>query len=553
MLDLNPHELETIQAILHRHVPDCEVRAFGSRYRWTAKDYSDLDLAIVGPGPLDLKRIYRLREAFETSDLRFRVDVLDWRAISPEFRKVIEPGYEVMQQAGGSGEMASNGWSLIRLGDACSKIGSGATPRGGGNVYLEHGEIALIRSQNVYNDGFRREGLVYLSKQHADELSNVEVQPNDVLLNITGDSVARCCQVDNSILPARVNQHVSIIRPASEQLDPRFLRYFLVSPLIQNQLLSWAGAGATRNALTKGMIESFEISAPRNVAEQRAIAHFLGALDDKIELNRRMNDTLEAIARALFKAWFVDFEPVRARRGEARPRPMAAHATGATTRVAPTDDDITALFPAEFADSALGQIPMGWKVASIGDMVQVVGGGTPSTKEAAYWEGGTIHWATPKDMAALSSPALLDTERQITELGLQQISSGLLPKGTVLLSSRAPIGYLAIAEVPVAINQGFIAMVCEGELLNHYVLHWTRENMSIIEGRANGTTFLEISKSNFRPIQVVVPSHEIMKRFVEQAEALHQKVIANLKESRTLAALRDALLPKLIGGEMRVV
>jgi len=148
---------------------------------------------------------------------------------------------------------------------------------------------------------------------------------------------------------------------------------------------------------------------------------------------------------------------------------------------------------------------------------------------------------------------LLETERQITELGLQQISSGLLPKGTVLLSSRAPIGYLAISEVAVAINQGFIAMVCDRGLPNYYVLHWTRANIGIIEGRANGTTFLEISKSNFRPIPVVIPPNQhVLQTFNLYIEAIHQKIANNLKESCTLATLRNTLLPKLLLGEIRV-
>ena len=134
--------------------------------------------------------------------------------------------------------MAGDGWVKIRLGEVCTKIGSGATPRGGSSVYLENGEIALIRSQNVYNDGFRRDGLAFISPEHAEQLCNVEVQPHDVLLNITGDSVARCCQVDSSVLPARVNQHVAIIWPDPDRLDARYLRYFMVSPQMQSLMLS---------------------------------------------------------------------------------------------------------------------------------------------------------------------------------------------------------------------------------------------------------------------------------------------------------------------------
>lgn len=250
-------------------------------------------------------------------------------------------------------------WISVRLGDICSKIGSGATPRGGNDVYLTEGPYSLIRSQNIYNDGFRKEGLAFIGEEHAAELDGVEVLMNDVLVNITGDSVARVCQVPPSSLPARVNQHVAIVRPDPDRMNPRFLRYALVSSAMQQRLLLWAGSGGTRNALTKGMLESLEILAPADVGEQRAIAHILGTLDDKIKLNRRMNETLEAMARALFKSWFVDFDPVRAkmegrwRPGESLPS-LPAHLYG--------------LFPDQLVDSELGEIPEGWEICSLQDI-----------------------------------------------------------------------------------------------------------------------------------------------------------------------------------------
>ena len=165
-------------------------------------------------------------------------------------------------------------WVPVRLGDVCTKIGSGATPRGGSDVYLGEGAYTLIRSQNIYNDGFHHNGLVYIDEKHAAALENVEILKGDVLLNITGDSVARVCQVDPEILPARVNQHVAIIRPDPEKLNPRFLRYFLLSPELQTKLLSWAGSGGTRNALTKGMIESLEVLAPADVSNNAPLHTF---------------------------------------------------------------------------------------------------------------------------------------------------------------------------------------------------------------------------------------------------------------------------------------
>ena len=430
----------------------------------------------------------------------------------------------------------------VSLGTICTKIGSGATPRGGKEVYLKDGSYSLIRSQNIYNDGFRREGLAYITEQHATELENVDVFEDDVLLNITGDSVARVCQVALDVLPARVNQHVAIVRPDAERLDPRYLRYFLVSPETQNILLSWAGSGATRNALTKGMIESITIPLPP-LPEQRAIAHVLGTLDDKIELNRRMCETLEAMARALFRSWFIDFEPVRAKM-EGRWRPSES--------LPGLPAEHYHLFPDNLVPSALGDIPDGWEVRTLGEVVEVVGGTTPSTKVPEYWEDGVHCWATPKDLSPLATSVLLDTERKITDAGLEQIGSGLQPPGTFLMSSRAPIGYLAISEVPVAVNQGFIAIPPGIVLPNLYLLYWCQSNLGDIINYANGSTFLEISKSNFRQVPALVPSQEIMDVFLAGAKSLHDRIVASERESHSLAAKRDVLLPLLVSGEVRV-
>ncbi|TDQ43837.1 type I restriction enzyme S subunit [Tepidicella xavieri] len=296
-------------------------------------------------------------------------------------------------------------------------------------------------------------------------------------------------------------------------------------------------------SLNTSLLSEIVVPHPPKIEEQRAIAHILGTLDDKIELNRKQNETLEAMARALFKAWFVDFEPVRAKmegrwqRGQSLPG-LPAH--------------LYDLFPDRLVESELGEIPEGWRHSTIGEEVTVCGGSTPSTKEPEFWEGGQHCWATPKDLSALKFPVLLDTDRKITDAGLAKISSGLLPVGTVLLSSRAPIGYLAITEIPTAINQGFIAMKCDGALPNVYVLQWCRQSMDAIVGNANGSTFQEISKSNFRPLQVVVPSDLVLASFTRSAGSLYRQLAENEREARSLAQLRDTLLPKLISGELRV-
>lgn len=432
-------------------------------------------------------------------------------------------------------------WHILRLGNVCRKIGSGATPRGGSSVYLEHGDVALIRSQNIYNNGFHRDGLVYLTEQHASELANVQVEENDVLLNITGDSVARACQVTSDILPARVNQHVAIIRTDSSVLWPRYLRYYLVSPSMQAEMLGLAGVGATRNALTKGMIESFEIPAPVDVDEQRAIAHILGTLDDKIELNHRMSEALEAIARAMFKCWFVDFDPVRAKASGEPPESICRR-----LRLTP---DLLALFPDRFVDSELGEIPEGWEVKPFSETVQIIGGGTPKTSVSEYW-GGDIPWFSVVDAPAESDVFVIDTEKKITQTGLDDSSARILSAGTTIISARGTVGKVALVGVPMAMNQSCYGLrgLDGGSFFTYYA---TRELVSTLKQHSHGAVFDTITRNTFAGVSVVT-FQPVVTAFETVVTPLMEKIKANSVQGRTLAELRDTLLPKLLSGELRV-
>ena len=198
-----------------------------------------------------------------------------------------------------------NGWKKVRLGSICLKIGSGATPKGGATVYVDNG-ITFIRSQNVYNLKFDREGLVHISDEAAKKLDGVSIQKGDILLNITGDSVARTCVVPSEVLPARVNQHVAIVRPDPAILDYRFLNYYLASPYMQAYMLGLSvGKGASRNAMTKDMIANYEVPCPA-LEIQHHIASILSAYDNLIDNYRRQIKLLEEAAQRLYKEWFVD-------------------------------------------------------------------------------------------------------------------------------------------------------------------------------------------------------------------------------------------------------
>lgn len=322
---------------------------------------------------------------------------------------------------------------------------------------------------------------------------------------------------------------------AKKNVDQTFLYYWMASrEFVDN---ATRGSEGTRMPRAKwDYVGRFE-SPVTDKNEQIAIGQVLKSLDDKIELNRQMCETLEKTASTLFKSWFVDFDPVKAKMEGRVPEGM--------------EPELLELFPDSFEDSDLGLIPAGWKIDEIGNLLEAVGGGTPSTKNASFWDG-EHYWATPKDLSSLSHHVLLKTERQITEQGLEKISSGLLPEGTVLMSSRAPIGYVAVAEVPVAINQGFIAMKCTGLLGTLFVLQWTLANVPKIKSYANGSTFQEISKKAFRPIKVAYPDNGLLDEFENIASTLHKRCVDLVKQNNRLTEMRDNLLPKLISGELRV-
>jgi len=422
-------------------------------------------------------------------------------------------------------------WSWKRLDAVCAGVFDcpHSTP-----VLTNDGPY-LARSQDMRSGVFRADEAARVSEAtYRERIARAEPRYGDLLYSREGTYFGIAAEVPAGVRVC-LGQRMVLIRPTPTDIDFRYLRYWLNSPVMALHTRGHRD-GSVAERLNLPTIRALPIAAPP-LPEQRAITHILGTLDDKIELNRRMNETLEAMARALFKSWFVDFDPVRAKaegRDLGLPTPLAD------------------LFPDSFEDSVLGEIPKGWQVKSISDLADVVGGTTPSTKEPAHWDGGTHAWATPKDLSRLSVPVLLDTERRITDVGLSQIGSGLLPMGTVLLSSRAPIGYLAVAEIPVAINQGFIAMTPKAGTSNIFLLLWASVAKENILSRANGSTFLEISKANFRPIPIVAPSANVMRVFGTLARPLYERIVESARESRTLAALRDEMLPKLISGELRV-
>ncbi len=418
---------------------------------------------------------------------------------------------------------------LAELYDFSSGLSKPRSEFGSGSPFLSF--------KDVFYNTFVPKDLTELVASTPHERRSCSIAKGDVFLTRTSETqeeLGMSCVALTDYEGATFNGFTKRLRPTSDKIVPEYAGYFFRSPSFRRQVDAMSTL-STRASLNNEMLERLFVDVPPK-DEQVAIGRSLKAFDDKVELNRRMSETLEEVARAIFKSWFVDFDPVRAKvEGRELCLPNA----------------LSDLFPDRFVDSDLGEIPNGWDVRQIGEVVDVVGGSTPSTKEPAYWDGAHF-FATPRDLSGLAGPVLLGTERTITEEGVQQISSGLLPPGTVLLSSRAPIGYVALARVPVCVNQGFIAMICDKDLPSHFVVQWAIMNVETFKQNAGGTTFAEISKRIFKPLPVLVPSNRVLDVFEALVGSLYSRIESNLKEAETLSAMREALLPRLISGEVRL-
>lgn len=400
-------------------------------------------------------------------------------------------------------------WKEVRLGDVCSKIGSGATPSGGKEAY-KGGDYHLIRSQNVLDFAFSKDGLASINDEQVNKLKNVEIIQGDVLLNITGDSVARCCIVPSEILPARVNQHVAIIRPRKEELDNHYLLYYL--QYYKRQLLQIASAGATRNAITKAMIENLILPCPKSLDDQRRIASILSSLDRKIELNNKINADLEEMAQAIFKNWFVDFEPFK---------------------------------DGKFVDSELGMIPEGWKVGTLGDITK--------NKSAKVKERNDV-----KVLSPVTTGELVLSEEYFTK---QVFSSSIakykiVNKGDFAYNpARVNIGSLGRNEFDFdgCVSPVYVVFSVLDGYENYFDLFRKTDFFKdSVASLAIGGVRQSLSYDDLSSIEVIIPSENAVEEFNNLYNQMKKTIKANKLENSRLSLLRDTLLPRLMSGELEV-
>ena len=421
--------------------------------------------------------------------------------------------------------LKKNDWPKVTVEEVASDVTVGHVgPMA--DEYVDSG-VPFLRSLSVERFGIRQEGMKFISPDFHAKLKKSALVPGDVVIVRTGKP-GTCAVIPDWLIDANCSDLV-IVR-CGPRVRPHFLCYIVNSV-----------AGAHIDSHTVGAVQQhFNVGSARTLSfflppidEQDRILALLRGLDDKIELNRKMNATLEAMARALFRDWFVDFGPTRAK------------AEGRAPYLFP---DLWPLFPARL--DAEGK-PEGWEEKPLTAFFSIIGGGTPKTSNTDFW-GGPIPWFSVTDTPPVGSVFVTDTEKTITEAGLNGSSARLVPKGTTIISARGTVGNLAVAGREMTFNQSCYGLRGSGSV-GDYATYLIAQNMvSQLQAMAHGSVFSTITRQTFESLSLPMPTDTVLRAFEDAVSPLFDRILANVRESRTLAQTRDLLLPRLMSGELRV-
>ena len=529
-IDINPTYLETIQHILDEHVPNCEVRAFGSRAKWIARDYSDLDLVIVDDQPLGWRVLGQLETAFKESDLPFRVDVLDWHDISDNFRTLIEVDCIVIK----NGSTQSTKWSEKPIGEV-AKIVGGSTPSTkvpenfGGNIpWITPKDLSNSQNRYIYH------GKRNLSQKGLEDCS-AKLLPQGTVLLSTRAPIGYVAIAGTNIT---TNQGFRNLLFDKNIVDPEFAYYWLTS---NTEELERHASGSTFKELSGSALKNIRMPIPP-LSEQRDIAHILGTLDDKIELNRRMSETLEAMAQALFKSWFVDFAPVRAkiegrwRPGESLPG-LPAH--------------LYDFFPDRLVPSDLGNIPEDWTVQDLG--------GICNKPQYGYTASADESPIGPKFLRItdINKSTWIDWNSvPYCKISNEKLSKYQLNKGDILIARIADPGHGCMFEENiVAVFASYLIRFCP--IYKHHtrlLQYWLRSEMywRTVTQRIAGTTRSNLNAKVLSQFPIVIPSSNIVSFFNIKIDNIRSQIVANVRESHVLADQHDILSSRLLSEGYRI-
>lgn len=550
-IDIRPDHWEMVRDILQKHVPQHEVWAFGSRAKWAAKEFSDLDLAVIGNKPLSLDVSAALSDEFSESDLPYRVDVVDWATTSESFRKIIERDKVVVQKVGRGWVMGSD-WPLVRVEDVCSLIVDCVNKTA--PVSEQPTPYRMIRTTNVRNGRINLSDCKFVDEEtYGKWTRRAEVRAGDVILTREAPigEVGAVPDTEGLFLGQRLMQY----RANPSKLDQRFLLYSFLSPQLQHQFGSHEGSGSVVSHIRVGDCFKFELRLPPLPVQQK-IGEILGALDDKIDLNRRINQTLEAMAQAIFKSWFVDFDPVKAKiaaKAEGQDLQRAAMRaisgkTDAELDALPTEQyeqlaTTAALFPDEMVDSELGEIPKGWVFQSVADIAQ--------------FAKGKVEVSSLTEETYISTENMLEARAGIT-CATSLPSVATVPSfkaGQILVSNIRPyFKKIWLARFDGGRSPDVLAFESANpnwaEFL--YNLMYQDTFFEFMTRTAKGAKMPRGDKDAIMGWRFPCPDELLMAAFSEKVRLHYAHIENQNSQSKSLADLRDTLLPKLLSGELAV-
>lgn len=379
--------------------------------------------------------------------------------------------------------------------------------------YVEIG-TPIITVEHLGDNRILHSNMPNVSDEDKERLSKYQIFEGDIVFSRVG-SVDRRAYVrkreDGWLFSGRCLR----VRVKDDNVSPLFLSYYFGLESFKEYIRRIA-VGATMPSINTQILSDIEVHLPTK-KYQDYIADILSTIDEKIEINREINITLEETGWNLYKYWFINFGHF-------------------------SDTDMI--------ETPEGKIPKGWETISIGNAVDILGGGTPKTKVNEYWENGTINWYSPTDLTSQKSLFTSQTAKKITKLGLEKSSAKLFPPYSVMMTSRATIGVISINTKEASTNQGFITLIPNEDFTMYQLYYWLKENMELILSLSNGSTFKEVSKTNFKKIPIVKPVG--VNLFNSTCRNIFKQIESNLVEIEELIKLREYLLHKLLSGEVNL-
>ena len=399
-------------------------------------------------------------------------------------------------------------WKEVTLGEVSSKIGDGlhGTPK-----YDDEGSYYFINGNNlncgkiIIKDDTKRVGIEEFVKNQK------ELNEQTILVSING-TIGNVAKYNNE--PCILGKSACYINVIKE-VDKEFIYYILTSANFKRNITNEATGTTIKNVSLKQMRE-YKFNIPCNLADQRRIASILSSLDRKIELNNKINADLEEMAQAIFKNWFVNFEPFK---------------------------------DGKFVDSELGMIPEGWKVGTLGDFCKCLLGGTPSRSKEEYWNGD-VNWINSGE---INKFRILEASEKITELGLSKSATKLLPKKTTVLAiTGATLGQVSLLEIDTCANQSVIGVLENAEVPYEYIYPFIKDRIEMLIQHQTGGAQQHINKDNVESLIFLLPAKNVLENYISLVGPMYKRIESQCFENLYLSSLRDTLLPRLMSGELEV-